>query len=107
MVEKALYFSENEQTKQQRREVVKFAVGVSMSQNRPPSALLVELQNQYIAGQIDLEQLSAALDAEYQPAPGPDPFAKYAPGASPQGESAYQYEPYLHFDESSVGPRLP
>ena len=107
MVEKALYFSKNEQTKQQRREVVKFAVGVSMSRNRPPSAFLVELQNQYIAGQIDLEQLSAALDAEYQPAPGPDPFARYAPGAGPQGESAYQYEPYLHFDESSVGPHLP
>ena len=73
-----------------------------MSQNRPPSAFLVELQNQYIAVQIDLEQLSAALDAEYQPAPGFDPFVRYAPAAGPQGESANQYEPYLHFDESSV-----
>lgn len=106
-MEKALYFSENEQTRQQRREVVKFAVGVSMSQNRPPSALLVGLQNQYIAGRIDLEQLSAALDAEYQLTPSADPFAKYAPGEGPQVESAHQYEPYLHFDESSVGPHLP
>ena len=80
---KSVYFSANEQTEQQRRDVVKFAVGVSMSQNRPPSPLLVGLQNQYIASEIDLEQLSARLDAEYQPAPGPDPAAKYAPGKAP------------------------
>ena len=106
-MKKALYFSENEQTKQLRREVVMFAIGVSMSQNRPPSALLVELQNQYITGQIDLEQLSAALDAEYQPAPSPDPYVRYAPGAGTQVEPAHEYKPYLHFDESSVGPHLP
>lgn len=99
-MEKTLYFSANEQTEQQRRDVVKFAVGVSLSQSRPPSPLLVSLQNQYIAGQIDLEQLSARLDAEYQPAPGPDPAAKYAPGAGPYVEPAQPYETYLHFDES-------
>lgn len=94
------YFSDNERTEQQRRDVVSFAVGVSMSQNRPPSAQLVELQHQYIAGQIDLEQLSAALDAAYQPAPGPDPAAKYAPGEGPDVEPAPEYSPYLYFDES-------
>lgn len=106
-MEKKLNFTANEQTQQQRRAVVKFAVGVSLSQNRPPSARLAELQNQYIAGQIDLEQLSAGLDAEYQPRPGPDPFARYAPGAGPQVEASHQYKPYLHFEESSVGPHLP
>lgn len=106
-MEKKLNFTANEQTQQQRRAVVKFAVGVSLSQSRPPSARLVELQNRYIAGQIDLEQLSAALDAEYQPSPGPDPYAKYAPGAGPQVEASHQYEPYLHFDESSIDTHLP
>ena len=96
------YFSANEQTKKQRRDVVKCAVGISMSQNRPPSPLLVALQNQYIAGQIDLEQLGARLDAEYQPAPGPDPLAKYAPGEGPDVEPAPEYSPYLYFDESIV-----
>jgi hypothetical protein len=101
-MEKPLYFSANEQTEQQRRDVVKFAVGVSLSQSRPPSLLLVSLQNQYIAGEIDLEQLSARLDAEYQPAPGPDPAAKYAPGEGPYVEPAHEYSPYLHLDESLV-----
>jgi hypothetical protein len=96
------YFNANEQTEQQRRDVVNFAVGVSLSQGRPPSPLLVDLQNQYIAGQIDLEQLSARLDAEYQPAPGPDPYAKYAPGEGPLAEPAHEYSPYLLFDESLV-----
>ena len=94
------YFSANEQTAQQRRDVVAFAVGVSMSQHRPPSAQLVALQRQYIAGEIDLEQLSAALDAAYAPAPGPDPLAKYAPGEGPEVEPAPEYSPYLFFDES-------
>ena len=102
------YFSENERTKQQRRDVVNFAVGVSLSQNRPPSPFMVALQKRYIAGQIDLEQLSARLDAEYQFAPGPDPYAKYAPGEGPHVEPAHEYSPYLHFDESlaplSLGP---
>ena len=94
------YFSANEQTAQQRRDVVTFAVGVSLSQSRHPSPLLVSLQHQYIAGQIDLEQLSARLDAAYQPAPGPDPAAKYAPGEGPAVEPAPEYSPYLLFDES-------
>lgn len=101
-MEKTLYFSANEQTEQQRRDVVKFAVGVSLSQGQHPSPLLVSLQNQYIAGQIDLEQLGARLDAEYQPAPGPDPLAKYAPGIGPDVEPAHEYSPYLLFDESLV-----
>ncbi len=96
------YFSANEQTEQQRRDVVQCAVGISKSQGRPPSPLLVALQNQYIAGQIDLEQLGARLDAEYQPAPGPDPAAKYAPGAGPDVEPAHEYSPYLLFDETLV-----
>lgn len=96
------YFSANEQTAQQRRDVVTFAVGVSLSQGRPPSPLLVGLQHQYIAGQIDLEQLSARLNAEYQPTPGPDPAAKYAPGEGPAVEPAPEYSPYLLFDESLV-----
>ena len=99
-MKKPLYFSANEQTEQQRRDVVKCAVGVSLSQSRHPSPLLVALQNQYIAGEIDLEQLSARLDAEYQPAPGPDPAPKYAAGEGPYVEPAQPYEPYLHFDES-------
>ena len=72
-----LYFSKNELTKKQRRDVVDFAVGVSLSQSRSPSPLLMELQKRYIAGEIDLEQLSARIDAEYQPAPGPDSYARY------------------------------
>lgn len=105
-MEKPLYFSENEQTEQQRRDVVAFAVGVSLSQNRHPSPLLVSLQNQYIAGEIDLEQLSARLDAAYQHAPGLDPAAKYAPGEGPYVEPAHEYSPYLPFDESIVPPSL-
>jgi hypothetical protein len=101
-MEKTPYFSENERTEQQRRDVVKFAVGVSMSQSRHPSAQLVELQNRYIAGEIDLEQLSAILDAKYAPAPGPDPLAKYAPGEGPQVEPAHEYSPYLHFEERII-----
>ncbi len=93
-----LYFSKNERTKQQRRDVVSFAVGVSLSQSRPPSPLLVALQNQYIAGEIDLEQLGARLDAEYQPAPGPDPYARYVPGEGPDVEPAQVYDPYLELN---------
>lgn len=98
-MEKTLYFSANEQTEQQRRDVVKFAVGVSLSQNLPPSPFLVDLQKRYIAGTIDLEELSAKLDAEYQFAPGPDPYAKYAPGEGPVVEAAHEYDPYLEFVE--------
>lgn len=101
-MEKTLYFSANEQTEQQRRDVVKFAVGVSLSQSRHPSPLLVELQKQYIAGQIDLEELGARLEAEYLPAPGPDPYAKYAPGEGPYVEPAQPYDPYLLFEERIV-----
>ena len=101
-MEKTPYFSENERTEQQRRDVVKFAVGVSMSQSRPPSAQLVALQQRYIAGQIDLEQLAVVLDAEYGPAPGPDPHAKYAPGEGPIVEAAHPYEPYLQVEERIV-----
>ncbi|GGG59651.1 antitoxin VbhA family protein [Hymenobacter glacieicola] len=98
-MEKTPYFSDNERSEQQRRDVVKFAVGVSMSQNRPPSPQLVALQNRYIAGEIDLEQVSAALEADYAPAPGPDPLAKYAPGEGPHVEPAPEYSPYLLFEE--------
>lgn len=97
-----LYFSENERTEQQRRDVVNFAVGVSLSQNRLPSPFLVDLQRQYIAGEIDLEQLSAKMDAEYLFAPGPDPYAKYAPGEGPDVEPAHEYSPYLEFDDTRV-----
>lgn len=83
-----LYFSKNERTKQRRRDVVNFAVGVSLSQSRSPSPLLMELQKRYIAGEIDLEQLSARIDAEYQPAPDLDPYAKYVPGEGPDVEPA-------------------
>lgn len=98
-MEKTPYFSDNERTEQQRRDVVKFAVGVSMSQNRNPSPQLVALQNRYIAGEIDLEELSATLDAAYAPAPGPDPLAKYAPGEGPYVEPNPEYSPYLLFEE--------
>jgi hypothetical protein len=101
-MEKTPYFSENERTEQQRRDVVKFAVGVSLSQSQPPSAQLVELQQLYIAGQIDLEQLAAVLDAEYGPTSGPDPHAKYAPGEGPLVEPASQPDPYLSFEERIV-----
>jgi Antitoxin VbhA len=95
---KPLYFSKNEQTKQQRRDVVGFAVGVSLSQGRPPSLLMVALQERYIAGEIDLEELGARIDAEYLFAPGPDPYARYAPGAGPDTESTHVYEPYIELN---------
>ena len=87
------YFSKNEQTKQQRRDVVGFAVGVCLSQGRSPSPLMVALQERYIAGEIDLEELGARIDAEYLLAPGPDPYGKYAPGAGPDTEP---YNIYKH-----------
>ena len=96
------YFSENERTEQQRRDVVNFAVGVSLSQHRPPSPFMMNLQQRYIAGEIDLDQLGARVDAEYQPAPGPDPYATYAPGEGPHVAPAHEYSPYLLFDESLV-----
>ncbi|MFC7670912.1 hypothetical protein ACFQT0_28610 [Hymenobacter humi] len=57
------------------------------------------MQNRYIAGEIDLEELSATLDATYAPAPGPDPLAKYAPGEGPHVEPNPEYSPYLLFEE--------
>lgn len=81
-----LYFSKNERTKQQRRDVVAFAVGVSLSQNRAPSPLMIALQKQYIAGKIDLEQLGARIDAEYHHVPGLD----VAP--------AHVYDPYIELN---------
>ena len=95
---KPLYFSKNERTQQQRRDVVNFAVGVSLSQSRHPSPLLMQLQKRYIAGEIDLEQLSARIDAEYQPAPGPDSYARYVPGGGPEVEPAQVYDPYLELN---------
>jgi len=93
-----LYFSKNELTKKQRRDVVDFAVGVSLSQSRSPSPLLMELQKRYIAGEIDLEQLSARIDAEYQPAPGPDSYARYMLGGGPNVKTAPVYDPYLELN---------
>ncbi|AMJ64043.1 hypothetical protein [Hymenobacter sp. PAMC 26628] len=99
-------FSEDERTPQQRREGVKWAVGVAMSQGGGASPELAALYQRYIAGEIDLAFIRAELTQLYPQQPTTDP--RYQAGqpdryypilveAAPQ-----QYEP-LDMDQPWIG----
>lgn len=62
----------------------------------------MELQRRYIAGQSDLEQLAAVLYADYSPAPGPDPHARYTPNEGPLIEPTPQPDLSLPLEERMV-----
>ena len=66
-------FSEDERTAQQRREGVKWAVGVAMSQGGSASPALAALYQRYIAGEIDLAYIRAELTRLYPRRPTADP----------------------------------
>lgn len=66
-------FSEDERTPQQRREGVKWAVGVAMSQGGSASPELAALYQRYIAGEIDLAFIRAELTRLYPKHPTADP----------------------------------
>lgn len=72
------YFSATEQTAQQRRESVKWAVGVTMSQGGGVTPALTALYQRYIAGEIDIAYIDAELAQLYPQVPTADP--RYAPG---------------------------
>ena len=72
------HFSATEKTAAQRSESVKFAVGVTMSQNVNISPELQALYKRYIAGEIDIAYIDAQLAAMYPQVPTDDP--RYQPG---------------------------
>jgi hypothetical protein len=88
-MEQTPYFSETERTPQQRRESVKWAVGVAMSQGGSASPELVALYNRYIAGEIDLAYIRAELTRLHPQQPTTDP--RYAPG-----QPTARWQPNLH-----------
>lgn len=71
-------FCETERTRQQRRESVNFAVGVTMSQGGGISPALTALYKRYIAGDVDTAYIDAELEKMYPTTHGDDP--RYAPG---------------------------
>jgi hypothetical protein len=71
-------FSETEKTAAQRSESVRFAVGVTMSQNLPIAPELKELYKRYIAGEIDLAYIDSTLTRQHPQVPTTDP--RYQPG---------------------------
>ena len=66
-------FSEDEHTPQQRREGVKWAVGLAMSQGGGASPELAALYQRYIGGEIDLAFIRAELTRLYPQQPTADP----------------------------------
>ena len=71
-------FSETERTPEQRRESVKFAVGVTMSQGGGISPALTALYRRYVAGEVDMAYIDTQLETMYPTTRGNDP--RYAPG---------------------------
>ncbi len=72
-MEQSPYFSETERTPQQRRESVKWAVGVAMSQGGGASPELTALFNRYIAGEISLVTIRVEVARRYPQQPSTDP----------------------------------
>ena len=87
-MERAPYFSENEQSPAQRWDTVQFALGMSASAGGQASAESVQLYERYILGEIDLEHVGAAVRQLYPQYPSNDPYAKYVPGEGPSVEPA-------------------
>lgn len=90
-MESTLNFSETERTPQQRRETVKWAVGLAMSQGGSASPELVALYNRYIAGEITLATIRAEVERLYPQQPSTDPYPPYQPDLN--GEPAPPYKP--------------
>ncbi len=59
------HFCASEQTPAQRRESVRWAVGVARSQGGSASPELSALYGRYVAGEIDLAYIRAALSSLY------------------------------------------
>lgn len=90
-MEKTPYFSETERTPQQRRESVKWAVGVAMSQGGGASPELVALYNRYIAGEIDLATIRAEVTRLYPQQPSSDPTPnRWRPNLNAEPSRPYQ-----------------
>lgn len=70
-------FSETERTPQQRRESVKWAIGLAKSQGGSASPELVALYNRYIAGEITLGTIRAEVERLYPQQPSTDPYPRY------------------------------
>ena len=90
-MESTLNFSETERTPQQRRETVKWAVGVAMSQGGNPSPELVALYNRYIAGEVTLSTIRAEVERLYPQQPSTDPYPPYQPDLN--GAPSPPYKP--------------
>lgn len=74
-MERAPYFSANEQTPAQRWDTVHFALGVSASAGGQASPESVQLYERYILGEIDLAYIGAAVRQLYPQHPSNDPYA--------------------------------
>jgi hypothetical protein len=72
------HFSDTERTAAQRSESVKFAVGVTMSQDLAIPAPVKELYKRYISGEIDIAYIAGEIDRMYPQVPTTDP--RYQPG---------------------------
>ena len=70
-------FSETERTPAQRRETVKWAIGLAMSQGGSASPELVALYRRYIAGEITLGTIRAEVERLYPQQPSTDPYPRY------------------------------
>ena len=95
------HFSETEKTAAQRSESVKFAVGVTMSQNATISPELQALYKRYIAGEIDIAYLDAQLGSMYPQVPTDDP--RYQAG---QPTARYYPEPVEPAEPTESAPYL-
>ena len=75
-------FSETECTPAQRRETVKWAIGLARSQGGSASPELVALYRRYIAGEITLGTIRAEVERLYPQQPSTDPYPPYQPPLS-------------------------
>ncbi len=97
-MEQSPYFSETERTPQQRRESVKWAVGVAMSQGGGASPELTALFNRYIAGEISLATIRAEVARRYPQQLSTDPTpTRWRPNLN-----AERSRPYAPLDAPKV-----
>lgn len=95
------HFSDTEKTAAQRSETVKFAVGVTMSQNTNISPALKALYQRYVAGEIDIAYIDAQLELMHPQVPTNDP--RYQAGQPtdryyPEPVEPAESTPYLEID---------
>jgi hypothetical protein len=115
------HFNEEEQTPQQRWEVVRWAICAGATDSVVPSPELVQLQLRYIAGEIDQEQMHDELMRWYRPDIAPAPDVRPLPPEQPDRVYPYvaemaalmvemnelpPYVPYTVMDETLPLPKL-